>query len=57
MNMREQELLPAMTIPVLRTVRLACTLAMYRDGLGFTLAQHVPGVVALMRHGPLCLQL
>ena len=52
-----KELLPAMAIPVLRTPRLARTLAHYCDALGFTLAQQVPGVLALVRHGPLCLQL
>lgn len=54
---QHHELLPAMAIPVLRTPKLARTLAHYCDALGFTLAQQVPGVLALVRHGPLCLQL
>ena len=51
------EILPTLRIPVLRTARLARTVAHYRDALGFRVAQMVPGVVALMRHGPVCLQL
>lgn len=51
------EILPTLAIPVLRTPRLARTVAHYRDALGFTVAQEVHGVVALLRHGPLCLQL
>ena len=52
-----KEILPALAIPMLRTPQLARAVAHYREAAGFTLAQHVPGVVALLRHGPLCLQL
>lgn len=52
-----KEILPALAIPMLRTPQLGRAVAHYREAAGFTLAQHVPGVVALLRHGPLCLQL
>ncbi|MBX3587009.1 MAG: hypothetical protein KF796_10205 [Ramlibacter sp.] len=55
--MSDRDRLPALAIPVLRTARLARTQRLYQEALGFTLAQEVPGVVALLRHGPLCLQL
>lgn len=50
-------ILPTLAVPVLRTARLARTLALYRDGLGFTVAQHIPGVLALLRHGAVQIQL
>lgn len=50
-------LLPHLAVPVLRTPRLRDATAFYVDTLGFTLAQKVPGVLALLRHGPLVLQL
>lgn len=53
----QNAVLPALAVPVLRTPDLARTLAHYRKALGFQPAQHVPGVVALLRHGPLRLQL
>lgn len=51
------DLLPRLPIPVLRTPQLARSVAWYRAVLGFTPAQVVPGVVALLRLGPVQLQL
>lgn len=42
---------------VLRTPDLACAVADYTGRLGFECQQLVPGVFALLRHGPLQLQL
>ncbi|MDQ7746956.1 hypothetical protein [Hydrogenophaga pseudoflava] len=42
---------------VLRTPDLARALADYTGRLGFECLQHVPGALALLRHGPLQLQL
>lgn len=52
-----KEILPVLAIPMLRAPQLGRAVAHYREAAGFTLAQQVPGVVALLRHGPLCLQL
>lgn len=51
------ELVPELPVPVVRTPDLRSLLAHYRDVLGFELLQHVPAVVALLRHGPVRLQL
>lgn len=56
-RVQQTAVLPVLAIPVLHTPDLARTLAHYRQVLGFQLAQQVPGVVALLRHGPLQLQL
>lgn len=42
---------------VVRTPNLARALADYTQVLGFNCQQHIPGVVALLSHGPLSLQL
>jgi hypothetical protein len=42
---------------VVRTPNLARALADYTQVLGFTCQQHIPGVLALLSHGPLSLQL
>jgi hypothetical protein len=42
---------------VLRTPCLARLTAFYRDAIGFQVAQHIPGVVSLLRHGAFRLQL
>lgn len=51
------ELVPAMAVPAVGTPNLAQLLAYYRDQLGFQLIQEVRGVVALIQHGPVRLQL
>lgn len=43
--------------PILRTPNLQHALADYTDVLGFECQQHIPGVFALLVHGPLRLQL
>ena len=43
--------------PVIRTPDLQRALADYTGRLGFTCRQHIPGVLALLDHGPLALQL
>ncbi len=40
-----------------RTPDLARALADYTGAMGFDCQQHVPGVFARLRHGPLCVQL
>jgi len=56
-ELRMTELVPTMTVPALCTANLAQLLAHYRDEWGFEVVQHVPGVVAFVRHGPVSLQL
>lgn len=43
--------------PVIRTPDLQRALADYTGRLGFTCRQHIPGVLALLDHGPLALQI
>lgn len=50
-------LLPTMRVPALCTPNLKKLLAFYRDELGFHVLQQVPGVLALLRHGSVRLQL
>lgn len=50
-------LVPALAVPAIRTARIAGLLPFYRDALGFDVPQHVPGTVALLRHGHVRLQL
>lgn len=51
------ELVPAMAVPAVCTPHLSSLLAHYRDELGFEVIQQVPGVLALVQHGPVRLQL
>lgn len=51
------ELVPAMTVPAVCTPDLTRLLAYYRDRLGFQVIQEVRGVLALIQHGPVRLQL
>ena len=51
------QLLPKMRVPALCTTNLKKLLAFYRDALGFQVLQQVPGVLALLRHGSVRLQL
>lgn len=44
-------------ITVIRTPNLKRALADYTGVLGFTCHQHIPGVFALLNHGPLALQI
>ena len=53
----KMELLPVLAIPVLRTPDLRRTAAYYQRVFGFSLAQEIPGVLALLRHGEVQLQL
>jgi len=46
-----------MNAPIVRTPDLSRTLADYTGVLGFSCRQHIPGVLALVAHGPLQLQL
>jgi hypothetical protein len=51
------ELFPAMSVPVVCTPNLAQLLAHYRGELGFRVIQEVRGVLAVVQHGPVRLQL
>ncbi|RYY66190.1 MAG: hypothetical protein EOO24_54295 [Comamonadaceae bacterium] len=44
-------------VPVIQTARLDRLVPYYRDALGFRLAQHIPGVVAMFTIGEAQLQL
>jgi catechol 2,3-dioxygenase-like lactoylglutathione lyase family enzyme len=51
------ELMPTLAVPVLRTPFLARLTAFYQEVFGFELVQQVPGVVSVLRQGPVRLQL
>lgn len=51
------ETVPVMAIPALCTANLTRLLGYYRDGLVFQVIQEIRGVVALLQHGSLRLQL
>lgn len=50
-------LVPQLAVPVLQVADLRSSLAWYTGSLGWTLAQHVPGVVSLLRLDAVRLQL
>jgi hypothetical protein len=50
-------LIPTMAVPVVCTSMLRDLLAYYRDAWGFEVKQEVPGVLAVVQHGPVRLQL
>jgi hypothetical protein len=51
------DLLPVMAVPVVRASNLGLLVKHYRDVLKFAVVQEVRGVVAFVKHGPVCLQL
>ncbi len=54
--MNNKELITA-SLPVVNTGCLAAALADYRDVMGFSVCQHIPGVLAVLRLGSLRLHL
>ena len=46
-----------MAVPAVCTSNLRSSLVYYRDAWGFEVKQEVPGVLAVVQHGPVRLQL